>query len=102
MEQPAITSAKVPAKNMTLLNWLASFDARNKENTEKTGVNRIKWNGPERITAAEVKEKNMKLELTLYDHVSSPLLDMESATLMGGMIAVSEMRAKIFMPMGYF
>ena len=54
MEQPAITSAKVPAKNMTLLNWLASFDARNKENTEKTGVNRIKWNGPESVAEAEV------------------------------------------------
>ena len=35
---------------------LAGFRRRrNKENMEKTEVNRIKRNGPERVTAAEVK-----------------------------------------------
>ena len=87
---------------MTLLKWLASSDARNKEKMEKTEVNRIKQNGPERVAASEVEAKKMKLALTLYDHASSPLLDMEIATLMGGMIAVTKIRAKMFMPIGYF
>ena len=87
---------------MTLINWLASVDTHNKEKMEKTEVNRINWNGPERVAAAEVKAKKMNLSSTLYKHTSSPLIDMEITTLMGGMIAVTEMRAKIFMPIGYF
>ena len=102
IESPAITSAKVPAENMTLLNWLASPNNRNKENKEKTEVSRIKRNGPELVAAAEVKSKKMKLASTLYDHVYSTLIDMDIATLMGGMIAITEMWAKMFMPIVYF
>ena len=50
---------------MTLLNRLVSANARNKEKTEKTEVNRIKRNGPERVDALDVKNKKMKLKLTL-------------------------------------
>ena len=44
----------------------------------------------------------MKLASTLYNHASSLLIDVDIATLMGGMIAVNEMRAKMFMLIGYF
>ena len=87
---------------MALLNWLASTNARNKDRMEKTEVNRINRNGPERVAAAEVKGKKMKLALDLFGHTPSPLIDMEISTLMGGMIAVTKMRAKMFMPIGYF
>ena len=87
---------------MKLLNWMDSTDTRNKENMEKTDVDRIKRNGPERIDAAEVKAKNMKLDLTLYDHASSPIIDMGITNLMGVMIAVTKIRAKMFMLIGYF
>ena len=69
---------------------------------ENTEVNRIKINGPERVAAAEVKVKKMKLSSTFYDHASSPLIDMDIATLMGGTIAVTEMRVKMFMLIVYF
>ena len=46
---------------MTLLKYLASSDARNKENMDNTELNRIKRDGSERVAAAEVKAKNMKL-----------------------------------------
>ena len=74
---------------MTLLKYLASSDARNKENMDKTEVNRIKRNGPERVTSAEVKAKNMNLASTFYDNAYSPLVNMEIATLTGGMLAVN-------------
>ena len=38
----------------------------------------------------------------MYDNASSPLIDTDIATLIGGMIAVSEMLSKMFMPIGYF
>ena len=85
---------------MTLLNWLASANNRNKDKMEKTKVSTINQNGPERVTAEEVKAKIMKLYLTLYDHESSPIIDMEIDTLMGGMISVTKMRDKMFMPIG--
>ena len=56
---------------------------------DKTGVNRIKQNGPERVGAAEVKAKKMKLDSTLYYHASSLLISVDTAILMGGMIAVN-------------
>ena len=46
---------------MTLLNWIASANDRNKENMDNTELNRIKRDGSERVAAAEVKAKNMKL-----------------------------------------
>ena len=64
-------------------------------------MNRIKRNVPERVTAAEVKAKKIKLKSTFYDHTSSPIIDMKIAILMGGMIAVTKMRAKMFMSIGY-
>ena len=73
---------------MTLLNWLASANTRNKEKTENTEANMIKRNGPERVAAVEVKAKKMNLASTLYDHASSPLIDMEIVTLMGGMMPI--------------
>ena len=66
---------------MTLLNCMALADARNKDKMEKTEVNRIKRNGPERVAAEEVKAKKMKLATTLYQNVSSPLIDMEISAL---------------------
>ena len=69
---------------------------------EKTEVSRIHRNGPERVAAVEVKAKNMNLALTLYDHVSSPLIDIDIATLIRGMIAVTKMSDNIFMRIGYF
>ena len=42
---------------------------------EKTDVNRIKPNGPERVAAAELKAKKMKLASTLYDYMSSTIID---------------------------
>ena len=74
--------------------------ARDKENMEKTEVNRIKRNGPECVAAAEVKVKKMNLASTLYGHASSTLIDMDISTVMGGMIAITKMRAKVFMPIG--
>ena len=65
-------------------------------------MNRIKHNGPEHVATAEVKAKNMKLASDLYGHASSPLIDLEIANLMGGMIAVIKMCAKMFIPVGYF
>ena len=87
---------------MTLLNWLASTDARNKEKMEKTELNRINRNGPEHAPAAEVKAKKMMLYLTLYDNTYSLLNDMDINNLMGGNIAVTIMRANIFLSIGYF
>ena len=87
---------------MTLLNRLASVDAHNKEKMEETEVNRIKRNGIERVNAVKVKANKLKLDLTLYDHASSPLVDIDIATLMGGMIAITKICAKKFMPIGYF
>ena len=81
---------------------MASANACDKEKMDKTEVNRIKRNVPERVAAEEVKAKNMKLALTLYGHASSPLIDMDIATLMGGMLAVTKMSAKMFIPIGYF
>ena len=52
-------------------------------------MKRIKQNGPERVDAAEVKTKKMKLDSTLYDHASSLLIDVDITILMGGMIAVN-------------
>ena len=46
---------------MTLLNWLELDNARNKDNMENAEVNRIKQNSPERVAAAELKSKKMKL-----------------------------------------
>ena len=87
---------------MTLLNWLDSADFNNKYKMEKTEVNMINRNGTELVSAAEVKANKMKLASTLYDHASSTLIDMDISTLMRGMIAVTEMRANMFMPIGYF
>ena len=56
---------------MTLVNWLTSADARNKEKMEKNEVNRINHNVPEHVAAEEVK-----LVSTLYNHASSPLIYM--------------------------
>ena len=52
-------------------------------------MNRIKQNSPEHVAATEVKAKKMKLASSFYDHTSSPLINMEIATLMGVMIAVT-------------
>ena len=87
---------------MILLNWLASADASNKDNMDKTEVNRINRNSPERVTVAEVKAKKIKLASNFYKNASSPLIDMNIDTLMGCMIAVSGMHAKMFIPIGYF
>ena len=54
------------------------------------------------VAAEEVKANKMKLDQTLFDHASSPLIDMEIFALMEGMISVTKMRAKMFMPIGYF
>ena len=67
---------------------------------EKTEVNRINHNGPKRVAASEVKSKRMKLDSTFYDHVSPPLINMDIATLMVGIIDVTKMRANIFMQIG--
>ena len=75
---------------------------RNKEKMEKTEVNRINRNGPEHAPAAEVKAKKMMLYLTLYDNTYSLLNDMDINNLMGGNIAVTIMRANIFLSIGYF
>ena len=56
----------------------------------------INHNGPENVSAVEAKAKNMNLALTFYDHASSPLIDTEIVTLIGGMIAVIDMRARMF------
>ena len=61
---------------MTLFTWPDSADACNKENMEKTEVNRIKRNGPERVDTAEVKAKKMKLASNFYEKVSSTFIDM--------------------------
>ena len=87
---------------MKLLNWLASADACNKEKMEKTEVKRIKRNGPEHVSGAEVESKKINLALTFYDTSSYPIIDMEISNLMVGMIDVTEMCAKMFMPIGYF
>ena len=65
-------------------------------------MNSIKLNGHERVAAAEVKAKNMKLASTLYYHVSSPFINVEIATITGGMIDVTKMLAKMFILIGYF
>ena len=77
-------------------------DAPNKENLEKTEVNRIKWNGPERVAAAEVKAKNMNTASTVYDNASSPIIDMEISTIIGGVISITKIYSKMFMLIGYF
>ena len=86
---------------MTLLNWLASADACNKDNMDNTEVDRIKRNGPERVAAAEVKSKKIKLDSTMYDHASYPITNMDITTLMVVMIAVTKICAKMFMPIGF-
>ena len=69
---------------------------------DKTELNRIKRNVSECVAAVEVKLKKINLALTLYDHASSPLIDMEIAALMGGMIALTKMSTNMFMLIGYF
>ena len=54
------------------------------------------------VAAEEVKANKMKLDQTLFDHASSPLIDMDIFALMEGIISVTKMRAKMFMPIGYF
>ena len=65
-------------------------------------MNSINQNSPEHVAATEVKAKKMKLASYFYDHTSSPLINMEIATLMGVMIAVTKIWAKVFMSIGYF
>ena len=65
-------------------------------------MNKIKRNEPECVAAADVKAENMNMALNLYSNASSPLIDMEIVTLMGGMIVVTKMRAKMFMQIEYF
>ena len=65
-------------------------------------MTRIKRNGNGCVNAVEAKAMKMKLALTFYKCASSPLIDMEITTLMVGMIAVTKMRATMFMPIGYF
>ena len=69
---------------------MALSGARNKDSTEKTEVKRIKRNGPERVAAGEVKAKNMNLSSTLYENMSYPIIDMNIATLMGGIIVITK------------
>ena len=65
-------------------------------------MNSIKRNDPEHVIAVEVRAKMMKSASTFYDRVSSPPINMDIVTLIGGTVVVTEICAKMFMPIGYF
>ena len=43
---------------------------------DKTEVNTVNQDGPERVASAEARAKKKNLALTLYGRASSPLIDM--------------------------
>ena len=67
IELPSINSSKVPAKNMTLLNWLASSDAR------KYGILiRLRWTGSIRMVLNVSLKRKWKQIIWSWPHLVRP------------------------------